>query len=127
MHGYAWLTHRLQPNPDFGNDRCTFPFPPFPPAPGFFPDKASCELADFFWFMPSEFSNQAHVPIAGRGDDAVPAYDAILNVANYDAIVNMPKAIGGAFKVPNLRNVELTGPFFHNGGAGTLQAGRRVL
>ena len=33
----------------------------------------------------------------------------------------MPTALDGAFKVPNLRNVELTGPFFHTGGSGTLQ------
>src|SRR5262249_59643231 len=26
----------------------------------------------------------------------------------------------GAFKVPGLRNVELTGPYFHNGGEATL-------
>jgi hypothetical protein len=26
----------------------------------------------------------------------------------------------GAFKTPSLRNVELTGPYFHNGGQGTL-------
>jgi cytochrome c peroxidase len=30
-------------------------------------------------------------------------------------------AVDGAFKVPNLRNVELTGPFFHNGGQATLE------
>jgi cytochrome c peroxidase len=30
-------------------------------------------------------------------------------------------AISGAFKVPSLRNVELTGPYFHNGSAATLQ------
>ena len=29
-------------------------------------------------------------------------------------------AVNGAFKVPTLRNVELTGPYFHNGGAATL-------
>lgn len=29
-------------------------------------------------------------------------------------------AVDGAFKMPGLRNVELTGPFFHNGGAATL-------
>lgn len=29
-------------------------------------------------------------------------------------------AVNGAFKVPSLRNVELTGPYFHNGGAATL-------
>jgi cytochrome c peroxidase len=30
-------------------------------------------------------------------------------------------AIDGSFKVPTLRNVELTGPFFHNGGQATLE------
>jgi cytochrome c peroxidase len=30
-------------------------------------------------------------------------------------------AVAGAFKVPSLRNVELTGPYFHNGSAATLQ------
>ena len=29
-------------------------------------------------------------------------------------------AVDGAFKVPGLRNVELTGPYFHNGGKATL-------
>ena len=29
-------------------------------------------------------------------------------------------AVAGTFKVPNLRNVELTGPYFHNGGKATL-------
>lgn len=30
-------------------------------------------------------------------------------------------AIDGAFKIPGLRNVELTGPYFHNGGQATLK------
>ena len=30
-------------------------------------------------------------------------------------------AVEGSFKVPGLRNVELTGPYFHNGGQGTLE------
>ncbi|UQA58327.1 cytochrome-c peroxidase [Polyangium aurulentum] len=30
-------------------------------------------------------------------------------------------AVDGAFKVPSLRNVELTAPYFHNGGAATLE------
>lgn len=30
-------------------------------------------------------------------------------------------AVDGAFKVPTLRNVELTGPYFHNGGQATLE------
>ena len=29
--------------------------------------------------------------------------------------------VDGAFRVPGLRNVELTGPYFHHGGVGTLQ------
>jgi cytochrome c peroxidase len=29
-------------------------------------------------------------------------------------------AVAGSFKTPTMRNVELTGPFFHNGGAATL-------
>jgi hypothetical protein len=30
-------------------------------------------------------------------------------------------AVDGAFKVPTIRNVELTGPYFHNGGQATLR------
>jgi cytochrome c peroxidase len=30
-------------------------------------------------------------------------------------------AVDGAFKTPSLRNVELTGPYFHNGGTATLE------
>ena len=30
-------------------------------------------------------------------------------------------AVDGSFKVPSLRNVELTGPYFHNGGQATLE------
>jgi cytochrome c peroxidase len=33
---------------------------------------------------------------------------------------NKRVAVDGAFKVPGLRNVELTGPYFHNGGQATL-------
>jgi len=34
---------------------------------------------------------------------------------------NARDAVDGAFKVPSLRNVELTGPYFHNGGQATLE------
>jgi cytochrome c peroxidase len=34
---------------------------------------------------------------------------------------NTPDAVDGAFKVPGLRNVELTAPYFHNGGELTLR------
>ena len=30
-------------------------------------------------------------------------------------------AVDGAFKVPSLRNIELTGPYMHNGGMSTLE------
>jgi cytochrome c peroxidase len=33
----------------------------------------------------------------------------------------LPVGIEGAFKTPGLRNVELTGPYFHNGSAATLE------
>jgi len=33
----------------------------------------------------------------------------------------MRDAVDGSFKTPTLRNIELTGPYFHNGGYGTLE------
>jgi cytochrome c peroxidase len=35
--------------------------------------------------------------------------------------VDARDAVDGSFKVPSLRNVELTGPYFHNGGQSTLE------
>ncbi|MDP6675902.1 MAG: cytochrome c peroxidase [Gammaproteobacteria bacterium] len=127
--GHAWLTHRLIPLG--GANFCALPgFPPgqpVPEPPGPFPDQGSCEGAGFVWFAPPEFitAPQFFPPRPGRGDDAVPAYDPFgfpfPNVANLQAIQNMPTALDGAFKVPTLRNVTLTGPFFHNGGHATLR------
>lgn len=37
-----------------------------------------------------------------------------------NAKTNMPVTVAGAFKAPTLRNIELTGPYFHNGGMNTL-------
>jgi cytochrome c peroxidase len=54
---------------------------------------------------------------AGKGREAVPKNDP----ANIDAINEMPLAIDGAFKTAGLRNVELTAPYFHNGGQLTLK------
>jgi cytochrome c peroxidase len=34
---------------------------------------------------------------------------------------DLPLGIAGAFKVPGLRNVEFTGPYFHNGGQASLE------
>ena len=54
--------------------------------------------------------------VNGKGREAVPKNDP----ANVDAINGMPLAIDGAFKTAGLRNVELTAPYFHNGGQLTL-------
>jgi cytochrome c peroxidase len=43
-------------------------------------------------------------------------------VANPTAVpAGVHAAVNGAFKTPTLRNVELTGPYFHNGGQATLR------
>ncbi|MCX8050106.1 MAG: cytochrome C peroxidase [Methylohalobius sp.] len=54
-----------------------------------------------------------------------PSYGYIPTVAAANAAgVNSPKlavAVQGAFKIPTLRNVELTGPYMHNGSMATLE------
>ncbi len=53
----------------------------------------------------------------GRTDLLGPKFD----IRNEDPVApDAPLAIAGAFKTPSLRNVELTGPYFHNGGKATL-------
>ncbi len=48
--------------------------------------------------------------------------NSFLFAAGLDPVVGDEReAIDGAFKVPSLRNVELTGPYFHNGGQATLE------
>jgi hypothetical protein len=60
----------------------------------------------------------------GKGHEAYPKYPTGfgpgVDFLQEQAINNMPTAVDGAFKTAGLRNVELTGPFFHNGGQGTL-------
>ena len=60
----------------------------------------------------------------GKGHEAYPKYPTGfgpgVDFLQLQAINNMNTAVDGAFKVPGLRNVALTGPFFHNGGQGTL-------
>jgi cytochrome c peroxidase len=61
-------------------------------------------------------------------DPAVGANDPFGNPLSTVRLLNPPPAepiaVDGAFKVPGLRNVELTAPYFHNGGFRTL---RQVL
>lgn len=53
----------------------------------------------------------------GRTDLLGPKFD----IRNEDPVApDAPLAIFGSFKTPSLRNVELTGPYFHNGGKATL-------
>ncbi|HEY0683275.1 MAG TPA: cytochrome c peroxidase [Steroidobacter sp.] len=69
------------------------------------------------------------------GNDGLPAKDedlgsAVCQDANANGICEPSDpiepafqrvAVDGAFKTPGLRNVELTGPYFHNGGVATLR------
>ncbi|MCU1384619.1 MAG: Methylamine utilization protein mauG, partial [Acidobacteria bacterium] len=79
------------------------------------------------WKNPLSFSRQLKQQLAG-----VPAPDAMshsLNPCSYQIIdgcmvISDPKfrdAVDGSFKTPTLRNIELTGPYFHNGGYATLE------
>jgi cytochrome c peroxidase len=50
-----------------------------------------------------------------------PATTAEGEICGIDPVVSDERdSVDGAFKTPTLRNVELTGPFFHNGGQATL-------
>jgi len=49
-------------------------------------------------------------------------FQSLLNATPNDTVgADEPIAADGAFKTPGLRNVELTGPYFHNGGQLTLR------
>jgi cytochrome c peroxidase len=52
------------------------------------------------------------------GTDGTPASNP-LSIAKWTG--QNPLAVDGAFKIPGLRNVELTAPYFHNGGEMTLR------
>ncbi len=52
--------------------------------------------------------------LEGRDD-----FDMPFSIAERRSI--KPLAIRGAFKTPGLRNIEFTGPYFHNGGQATLE------
>jgi cytochrome c peroxidase len=60
-----------------------------------------------------QVANGKPAPIVkGEAGDQIP--DAPLNP-------NERSAVNGAFKTPSLRNIELTAPYFHNGGQSTLK------
>lgn len=64
--------------------------------------------------------NKACTP-ATVGTDCPPTFTCITNLCAWDGTV-LSKGFGteGAFKIPSLRNVALTAPYFHNGDAVTL-------
>lgn len=66
----------------------------------------------------------AAVPVFGLG--TITFTNQILNAQGFPMIsgpllANEATGIAGSFKVPTLRNSELTGPYFHNGGQATLR------
>lgn len=52
---------------------------------------------------------------------AVPAPDVVVRELAQPDDGRLPLGVTGAFKVPSLRNVELTGPYMHDGGMATLE------
>lgn len=71
---------------------------------------------------PLSFSAQATG--AGRCLDVAPPFadpDDFEAGAGEPPVAGEPIAVAGAFKTPTLRNVDLTGPYFHNGGLLTLE------
>jgi cytochrome c peroxidase len=93
--------------------------------------------------QPLAFSRQAmfdrlgiaSMPFPIIGNDHIPARDedlgsAVCDDTNANGLCEPSEtirpgfqrvAVDGAFKVPGLRNIELTGPYFHNGGMATLR------
>jgi cytochrome c peroxidase len=55
------------------------------------------------------------------GNGGFDPFGASLSVAVRDAAPGDVVAADGTFKIPGLRNVELTAPYFHNGGEATLR------
>ena len=73
--------------------------------------------------LPLSFARQAKLRAAGRAaPDTFLVDPAAFRARPGDAVAAGERdAVDGAFKVPTLRNVELTGPYFHNGGQATLE------
>jgi hypothetical protein len=74
---------------------------------------------------PLSFARQYTQALSGR----TPLDTFFINPCTFEALACVPAAetgprvaVDGSFKVPTLRNVELTGPYFHNGGYATLDS-----
>ena len=79
------------------------------------------------WSNPLSFAREFKAMLAGRfaPDSYTHSLDPCSFLVAEGCLVvrdpNMRDAIDGSFKTPTLRNVELTGPYFHNGGYATLE------
>jgi cytochrome c peroxidase len=83
------------------------------------------------WGNPLNWSRQAKNAVAAGssatnlfniGPDGLNVFTCNFQVdACFPVSTNARDAVDGSFKVPSLRNVELTGPYFHNGGQATLE------
>jgi cytochrome c peroxidase len=83
------------------------------------------------WGNPLNWSQQAKNAVGpnsfatnlfGIGPDAINVYTCNFQVDACFPVSNTARdAVDGSVKVPSLRNVELTGPYFHNGGQATLE------
>ena len=67
-------------------------------------------------FGPLSFTRQFKAALAGD-----PAPRDVFQVNITDATASTRDAVDGAVKTPSLRNIELTGPYMHNGGMSTLE------
>ncbi len=65
---------------------------------------------------PLSFARQTH--LGNFDNDKIPGSDGNPGT---DVELNTDLGADGAFKIPTLRNVELTAPYFHNGGEATLE------
>ena len=65
------------------------------------------------------FHTGVRPPTDDAGLDARDDFNLPISVAARNS--DLPLGIGGAFKIPGLRNVEFTGPYFHNGGQASLE------
>ena len=93
-------------------------------------DRVRVDVCDF----DVPFTPESAGDLTGDGvDDAFPAdtrlrarrckgaASALEPVGPESVVRTLPLAVDGAFKVPGLRNVALTGPYMHNGGMSTLE------
>jgi cytochrome c peroxidase len=79
------------------------------------------------WGNPLSFARELKTML--KGGSAPDTYTHSLDPCDWQATMgcvvvrdpNYRDAVDGSFKTPTLRNIELTGPYFHNGGYGTLE------